>query len=65
MVVACNFFCRRRRKRWDVIFDKDDNNAWTPGPGVNSDPYAYGPVGGRRDRLEMDDSGQGRRMVLD
>ncbi|KIK06146.1 hypothetical protein K443DRAFT_674704, partial [Laccaria amethystina LaAM-08-1] len=56
---------RRRRKRWDVIFDKDDNNAWTPGPGVNSDPYAYGPVGGRRDRLEMDDSGQGRRMVLD
>lgn len=58
----------RRRKRWDMIFDSDDNNAWSaPGPGVNNDPYAYGPVGvgGRTDRLEVDDSGQGRRMVLD
>ena len=48
-----------------MIFDNEDNNAWTPGPGLDRDPYAYGPVGARTERLEVDDSGQGRRMVLE
>ena len=48
-----------------MIFDNEDSNAWTPGPGLDRDPYAYGPVGARTERLEVDDSGQGRRMVLE